>query len=110
MGKAIGWGGGHSQNKGGLMEFILPHCRPLILGVPHTRAEPCTKSIFVYVHGMREKTVKQKINDQNHHRGDKKGRPKKGIKTITLQDYYYFFKKEKARPSHGRNLSHSWPF
>jgi hypothetical protein len=55
MGKAIGWGGGHFQNNGGLMEFILPHCRPLILGVPHIRAEHCTKSIFVCVHSMREK-------------------------------------------------------
>jgi hypothetical protein len=88
MGKAIGWGGGHSQNKGGLVEFILPHHRPLILGVPHTRAEPCTKCIFVCVHGMKEKIVEQKIDGQNHHTGHKKGRPKKGLKMTNPQEFF----------------------
>jgi hypothetical protein len=35
---------------------------------------------------MREKTVKQNSNGRNHHRGDKKGRPKKGLKTINPQE------------------------
>jgi hypothetical protein len=32
------------------------------------------------------KKIQSNINGQNHHRGDKKGRPKKGQKTHNSQD------------------------
>jgi len=97
--------------RGGLVEFILPHHRPLILGVPHTRAEPCTKCIFVCVHGMKEKKVEQKIDGQNHHTGHKKGRPKKGLKMINPQEFFKKTKKRKLGPLvSDRKLSRPWPF
>jgi hypothetical protein len=42
----------------------------------------------------------------NHHRGDKKGRPKKDQKTNNMQELK---KRESVIPSRGRNLSHPEP-
>jgi hypothetical protein len=49
------------------------------------------------------KKIEQKINGWNHHKGDKKGRPKKGQKTNNPQE---FLKRERTSPFHGRKLFH----
>ncbi len=48
-----------------------------------------------------------KINGQNHHREDKKGRPKKRSKD---KQPARILKREKANPSHGMKLFHPQPF
>jgi hypothetical protein len=45
-----------------------------------------------------------KINGWNHHREERKERPKKGQKTHSPQE-----PKERASPSRGRRLSHPQP-
>jgi hypothetical protein len=46
-----------------------------------------------------------KIDGWNHHKGDKKGRPKKGQKMYSLQEPK---KRERVSVSHGKKLFHPW--
>jgi len=65
--------------------------------------------LWSVMYATEEKFVSQNpIKDQcrNHHRGDKKGRPKKGQKTHNMQE-----PKNRVRASHscGRKISHPRP-